>query len=65
MKVSYSCVENIFNIVSSHNKKLLNNNAPNAKPCNCRTKSISPLNSPCATQDINYKCTVLALVNLD
>ena len=38
VKVSYSCTENISSIISSHKKKLIKNNAPNTKPCNCRNK---------------------------
>ena len=42
VNVSYSCTEIIFRIISSHNKKLMKNDAPNTKPCNCRTKSKMP-----------------------
>ena len=58
VKVSYSCTDNISSIISSHSKKLMKNNAPNTKPCNCRTKSKCPLNGQCKSQDIIYKCTV-------
>ena len=47
VKISYSCTENIYSIISSHNKKLTKNNAPNTKPCNCRNKSTCSLNSQC------------------
>ena len=65
VKVSYSCTENISSITSSHNKKLIKNNAPNTKPCNCRNKSACPLNGQCQSQDIIYKCTVSTSVNPD
>ena len=63
MKVSCSCTENISSIISSHNKKLIKNHAPNTKPCNCRTKSTCPLNGQCKSQDKIYKCTVSTSVN--
>ena len=47
VKVGYSCTENISSIISSHHKKLKNSNAPNTKPCNCRAKSLCPLNGHC------------------
>ena len=43
----------------------MKNNAPNTKPCNCRTKSKCPLNCQCKSQDITYKCTVSISVNPD
>ena len=36
----------------------MKNNAPNTKPCNCRTKSKCLLSGQCQSQDIIYKCTV-------
>ena len=65
MKVSYSCIENISSIISSHNKKLIKNNDSNKKPCNCRNKSTCHLNGQCQSQDIIYKCTVSTSVNTD
>ena len=65
VKVSYSCTENISSIISSYKKKLIQNNAPNTKPCNCRTKSTCLLNGQCQSQDIIYKSTVSTAVNPD
>ena len=65
VKVSYSCTVNISSIISSQNKKLMKNNAPNTKPCNCRTKSKFPLNGQCQSQDRISKCTVSTSVNPD
>ena len=58
VKVSYSCTENMSIVISSHNMKLMKNNAPNTKSCNCRTKSKCLLSGQCQSQDIIYKCTV-------
>ena len=65
MKVSYSCTENISNIISSRNKRLIKNNAPNTKPCNCRTKSTWPLNGQVSNSGRNLQITVLTSVNPD
>ena len=65
VKLSYSCTENIFSIISSHSKKLIKNNAPNKNLCNCRTKSTCPLNGQCQSQDKIYKCTVSTPLNPD
>ena len=65
VKVSYSCTANISSIISSQNKKLMKNNAPNTKPCSCRTKSKFLLNSQCQTQDRISKDTVSTSVNPD
>ena len=43
----------------------MKNNAPNTKPCNCRTKSKCLLSGQCQSQDIIYKCTVSTSVNPD
>ena len=65
MKVSCCCTENISSIICSHNNKLIKNNAPNRKPCNCRTKSTCPLKDQCQSRDKIYKCTVSTSVNPD
>ena len=65
VRVSYSCTENISTIISSHNKKIIKDNAPNTKPCNCRTKLTCPLNSQCQYQDIIYTWIVSTSVNPD
>ena len=63
VKVSCCCTENISSIICSHNNKLIKNNAPNRKPCNCRTKSTCPLKDQCQSRDKIYKCTVSTSVN--
>ena len=52
VKVSYSCTENKFNFISSHNKRLLNSHTGHTKPCNCRKKDECPLNKQCLAQEI-------------
>ena len=41
----------------------MKNNAPNTKPCNCRTKSKFSLNGQCQSQDRISKRTVSTSVN--
>ena len=39
-KISYSCIDDIKNIISGHNKEITNfYNETNGKTCNCRNKS--------------------------
>ena len=54
---------NISNIISLHNKAVLNeethrNNTTVAKECNCRQKNTCPLNGKCQTEGIVYQATV-------
>ena len=54
---------NISNIISSHNKAVLNeethrNNTTVAKECNCRQKNTCPLNGKCQAEGIVYQATV-------
>ena len=54
---------NINNIISSHNKAVLNeethrNNTALAKECNCRQKNTCPLNGKCHAEGIVYQATV-------
>ena len=62
---SYSCTENMSSFISSHNKKLLNNDTGNIKPCKCRNKDECPLNGQCLVLDIVYKCIASTLINPD
>ena len=63
IKVSYSCLPNINNIIANHNKKVLksqsNSSEENKKCCNCRAGPNScPLNGKCLSTSIIYKATV-------
>ena len=61
---SYSCVDNIKNIISSRNKGITNfYNEMNRKTCNCRSKSKCSLDNKCKkllklTDKIVYKVEV-------
>ena len=59
IKLSYSCMQNVENIISSHNKKLLNKKQnTDAKECNCRSNKTCPLDGKCLTSGIVYQATV-------
>lgn len=63
IKVSYSCMNNMTSIISSHNKKVLksqSNISDGAKMCNCRKPNECPLNGACLSKSIVYKATVKA-----
>ena len=47
VKISNSCTKNMYNILSNHNRRLLNelttrDRNPNVESCKCRNKQISP-----------------------
>ena len=45
VKLSYSCMNNVQQIINSHNKTILTSAAENnSKLCNCREKNSCPLN---------------------
>ena len=61
VKLSYSCMPNMSQIISSHNKSILaKNEIPHTKKClcNCRTKSDCPLQNRCLETSLIYKATV-------
>lgn len=60
VKVSYSCMPNIKNIIDQKNKKILNNNQTeqNTKNCNCRKNEECPINGKCREKNIVYQATV-------
>ena len=58
VKVSYSCTENMANVIKSHNKKAAMSYEKSVPPCNCRNKGDCPLDGLCQTNDIIYKCVV-------
>ena len=47
-------------VIKSYDKKVINKDVKELKPCNCRVKSECPLNGQCQVTDIIYKCTVLS-----
>ena len=63
IKVSYSCMDSMKKILSSHNKKILTEKTTNKpdntiKTCNCRNKPSCPLNGSCLTENVIYKAEV-------
>ena len=47
VKVSYSCTQNMSSMIKSHNKKVINKDVKESKPCNCRVKAECSLNDQC------------------
>ena len=62
IKLSYSCMPNMKQIIASHNKAILDqNNTPTTttqKNCNCRKNKTCPLDGQCQTESIIYQATV-------
>ena len=60
LKLSYSCTKNMRSVIQSHNQKLLS--AETAKcetPCNCRNKTLCPVQGNCQKSGV-YKATLHA-----
>ena len=61
LKISYSCMPNIKNIIDGQNKKLCQNNADAVlNECNCRVKNQCPLQGKCLAKSIIYQAKVTA-----
>ena len=61
IKVSYSCVENMGQIIKKHNKKILQNKKDDTEQkCNCKNRLECPLENNCLAQNIIYQATVTA-----
>ena len=62
VKVPYSCMSNIEQLIKSRNKQLLQHSelSHDSKPreCNCRVKDACPLNGKCLTESLVYKATL-------
>ena len=59
VKISYSCMDNVKNIISSRNKRIINSrNEGNGKTCSCRNKSNCPLDRKCLINKIVYKAEI-------
>ena len=62
VKVSYSCMNNVKSIITSHNTRIIRKSQPqdiSAENCNCRNKHTCPLQNKCMSKDIVYKATIL------
>ena len=60
IKVSYSYMNNVSQVIKQHNKNVSNKKEKETNPCNCRNKSECHLNGNCKAQNFIYKCTVSA-----
>ena len=63
VKISYSCTKNIYNILSNHNKRLLNELItrdinPDVGSCNCRNKEEYPLGGRCNSRNVVYQACI-------
>ena len=59
VKMSYSCMTNVKNIIENHNKKIEKaEQNDKGKTCNCRKKTDSPLNGECKTSAVIYQASV-------
>ena len=63
VKLSYSCMPNMKNIITKHNKSVIGKSEPtqtdkSQKDCNCRDKLQCPLNKKCQTSSVIYQATV-------
>ena len=60
VKVSYSCMENMGNILKAHNSKVSKQGGENAPTpgCNCRNKPNCPLDGHCLEQSVVYRADV-------
>ena len=63
IKISYSCMDNMKKILNSHNKKLLSDKPESTtlpiNTCNCRNKTLCPLDGSCLTSGVIYKAEVI------
>ena len=60
VKVSYSCTENVSQIIKIHNKRVTKINERSIAPCNCRDKNNCPMNGNCRVENVVYKCVFYA-----
>ena len=56
LKVSYSCSQNMTQIINSHNKKVKQTKKEESLSCNCRQKNDCPMDGKCRTMNTVYKC---------
>ena len=61
IKVSYSCMPNIKQIIAGHNRSITARSDPTetkSPNCNCKKDKVCPLNKQCLTESIVYQATV-------
>ena len=58
MKISYRNTPNIKQIITSHNKQILEEKQAEL-PCNCKDKNLCPFDGKCQNQNVIYQATVV------
>lgn len=60
VKISYSCMKNISNIIKTHNAKIIKKelSEKEEKTCNCRITTNCPLQGNCLQKAVVYKASV-------
>ena len=62
VKISYSCISSMLEIINRNNKKIMNTSSPQAKElakqCNCRSPLECPLDNKCLSKSFVCQCTV-------
>ena len=63
MKIRYSCMPNVKNVISRHNRKILGRSEATkpATSCNCRNQDECPLDNKYQAESIVYKAVVTSL----
>ena len=56
VKVSYSCTQNMLQIIKGHNKKIVQKEIQETLECNCRVKTDCPLYGDCRKESVIHKC---------
>ena len=69
LKLSYSCMPNVHQIIATHNKTILKKHSEPTqeeapRECNCRHKESCPLPGKCLTESVVYQATVTREDNL-
>ena len=64
IKVSYSCMSNVQELIKKHNNFIQNKKNKKTLSCNCRDKNGCPLNANCRTENVIYKFTSLTKNNV-
>ena len=55
-------MENVSQIIKTHNKRVTKTNERSIAPYNCREKNNCPMNGNCRVENAVYKCVVTATV---
>ena len=58
VKVSYSCMDSMENVIKQHNKKVMGEEKPIQRPCNCPIKENCPLGNKCLYTNVVYSAVV-------